>query len=208
MVAPGLHAAHILLDALGRHGDAAVFSDQEGLFAGVLRALGIAHAMVAGGLLHLLAAVKVLVDDFALGGIVMQGADIRFGLLPAVVGGYQADGVKRAAQLGQHARGGLLRFVGIDLAHAPGFVERHPGDDAGVIVIACDKVGQRIGQVGYRLQAVLIAAGHFAPDKQAHLVTPVVEPGVFDLLVLAHAVVAEVLDPLDIRLDGLVAGRR
>src|SRR5205085_217533 len=102
------------------------------------------------------------------------------------------------------------------------FVERHPRDDAGMIVLAIDEraqfllVNRRGLRRAFHLLAVvatravparaLVAARHVLPDEQAELIAPVIPALRFHLHMLARHVEAELLGHLDVVAQRLIRG--
>ena len=207
MISPALHAAGVPLDPEIGEGDPAVLRHQERFLPGGRHPLGIAGPPVAGMALHRLPVGEVGRHRLPLSRVVMQGADIGFHLLPAVVHADQPRAVQGLGRLIQHPRQRLLPPVGIDLRHAPALVQGHPGDDAGMVEIPCDEPAEGFKQIAGGISSEFIGAGDLSPHEQPHPVRPVIIPGILQLLMLPGAVVAQGKRHPDIRLYRLVAGR-
>src|SRR5206468_1796671 len=91
--------------------------------------------------------------------------------------------------------------------HAPRFVERDPRDDARMADVALYR-GEPLGrQSADGLAREAIRAGHFLPHQQPEHVGPVEEARIFDLLVLADAVEAELFYELDVTPKRMIVRR-
>src|SRR5439155_12297314 len=91
----------------------------------------------------------------------------------------------------------LAQAIG-KVRHAPRFVERHPGDDARMTVVAIDRVEPFAGDAVDRFPRESVRAWHFIPDEQAEVIRPEQIPRIFELLVFANAVEAHRLRQLDV----------
>ena len=57
-------------------------------------------------------------------------------VLPAVVADHRARGIERLGQMVEGTHVVALRRICRQVGYTPAFVERHPGDDAGMAVVA------------------------------------------------------------------------
>jgi len=73
----------------------------------------------------------------------------------------------------------LARIRG-QLRHAPAFVNRHPDDDARVVIVALDGRLLLGGQATYGRIAESVGIGHLTPHEQPQPVSPVQIARVFD----------------------------
>ena len=97
--------------------------------------------------------------------------------------------------------------LGLDIGHAPAFVQGHPGDQAGMVVVPPDGFGQIAHQVALLTIPQPVGAGQLAPHQQPQLVRPVQVAGILKLLMLARAVVAHGPGQLHIPAQRVVTGR-
>ena len=113
--------------------------------------------------LHLLGVAVVVVDAQDVGGR-------RF---PAIVADDGPGRVERARQVIQRLDRIAMRLRERQVRHAPGFIERHPHDDARVAVVALDRLGPLLDHARDRARAEAVGRRHFFPHHQAQLVGPV-----------------------------------
>ncbi|EEF23642.1 conserved hypothetical protein, partial [Ricinus communis] len=182
----------------GKHdGLAAVREAVQGEDASARAALVEQRAHGVGDLVARLQLVRVAV-------VVMDAQDVGGRRFPAVVADHRAGRVERARQVVQRLDRVAVRLGQRQVRHAPGFVERHPYDDARVAVVALDGFGPFLDHARDRARREPVGRRHFFPHEQAQLVGPVQVARILDLLVLAHAVEAHQLGQFDVALQVLV----
>ncbi len=142
-------------------------------------------------------------EDLSLFLVVVEGDDVGYRMLPAVIDDHRAHGIQAFGQVIDGFREGLLSFAGSDPGNSPGFIEGSPGDDGGMAVVLSDDLQPFPGKLGKGQIRKLVKGRHLAPDQQSLHVTPVQEPLILDLHVLAHPVVAHGLDLVDVVHQGL-----
>ena len=206
LVAHGAIIAPIAVAGVLLHGDAAELGQQDGLTVVIVALAGdktaaagrIGQDRILGGVLgaELLRPRGVIVDGNKIGGRI----------LPAVLAGDKAGGVKAldhaVERIGQLLRLGLI----LDEGHAPALVQRHPGDQAGMVVVAGNCLGHVAHHVALLAVAQPIGAGQLAPHQQTHLVSPVQVAGILKLLMLTRAVVAHLQGQFDVLTQCIIAG--
>ena len=139
--------------------------------------------------------------------IIMKGNDIGNSMLPAVVDDNRTIAVYTLGQMIDHLGEMLLHGLGLNLAYAPGLVERGPGDDAGMIVVLMNDLEPFSGKLFYCIIGILIGGSHLAPYQHALHIAPVQETLVLNLLMFPEAVVTQGMDLVDILDQCLLAGR-
>ena len=139
--------------------------------------------------------------------IIMKGNDIGNGMLPAVVDDNRTIAVYTLGQMIDHLGEMLLHGLGLNLAYAPGLVERGPGDDAGMIVVLMNDLEPFSGKLFYCIIGILIGGSHLAPYQHALHIAPVQETLVLNLLMFPEAIVSKLMDLVDILDQCLLAGR-
>ena len=142
-------------------------------------------------------------------GIVVVNTDnVGRAAFPTVVTDHRTGGVKGFRQMIQRFDRMPLLAHGSKFGHAPGLVERHPDNDAGVAVVALDDLSPLANCPLDGAARETISRGHFLPNHESQCIGPVEIPRVLNLLVLADAIEAHGLGQLHILAQRLVAGRR
>ena len=139
--------------------------------------------------------------------IVVDAENIGCRRFPAVVADYRPGCVER---LGQVIQGFNRIAMGLgrgQVGHAPGLVERHPDDDAGMAVVALDHFCPFPDHAADCHWRETVGRRHFFPYQQTQPVGPIQVARVLDLLMLAHAIEAHRLGQFDVAPQGIV-GRR
>ena len=129
-------------------------------------------------------------------------------MLPAVVCDNRPAVIYASGQVIDRLRELLLLRIRLDLRNSPGFIERRPGDNAGMVQILPDNLKPFSGKFFNRVIAVLIRGRHLAPDQHAFHVAPVKETFVLDLHMLPQAVEAQCMNLVDIIDQSLLVRRR
>ncbi len=89
----------------------------------------------------------------------MDRADIRLtDPLPAVIGADQANRIQGPDQIGEHPAVILLLGIVENFTDTPAFIDRNPGHNTGVIVIALHKTHQFPRRCLHRVVIELISA--------------------------------------------------
>lgn len=101
-----------------------------------------------------------------------------------------------------------LRDVIFQRSVSPAFVERSPGHNAGVVDVSLDSLDPFAVIPGYILVAELVSVCDLSPDQKPKPIGPVVEDGVFDLLVLAASVDAHLQRHFDVGSQRILRRRR
>src|SRR5215208_5864962 len=140
--------------------------------------------------------------------IVVNADDVSFGALPTVVANDRARGIERLGQVVERLDEVLLRWMTGQVRHAPGLVERHPGDDTGMADVTEQRGGPLPGKTIDATQGEAIGAGHLLPDQETQAIRPVEIPRILDLLVLANAIEPHRLGKLDVAAQSIVIRRR
>ena len=139
--------------------------------------------------------------------IIMKGDDVRDRMLPAVVDNHRTVTIHALGQMIQHLREMLLHRIRFNLAHAPGFIHRSPGDDTGMVIILADDLCPLSGKLFHSFIGILIGCSHLAPYQHTLHITPVQETLVLCLLMFPEAIVSKLMDLVDILDQCLLAGR-
>ena len=101
----------------------------------------------------------------------------------------------------------LLHGVFPNLLNAPGFIERHPHHNTGMVVIPQDTVDPFLIEIFGVFRRVDIGGPYLAPNQQAHPIRVIVKSRVFDLLMQPNAVEPHLFNELDVLDKGFVIGR-
>ena len=128
-------------------------------------------------------------------------------MLPAVVDNHRTVTIHALGQMIQHLREMLLHRIRFNLAHAPGFIHRSPGDDTGMVIILADDLCPLSGKLFHSFIGILIGCSHLAPYQHTLHITPVQETLVLCLLMFPEAIVSKLMDLVDILDQCLLAGR-
>ena len=139
--------------------------------------------------------------------IVVQGKKVGYGMLPSVVDNNGPHGIQALRQVVNGFREALLRAIGPDLRNPPGFVQRNPGNDRRMIVVLPDNLRPLAGKLLHRRIGIRIGGRHLAPDEHSLHITPVQKALILKLLMLAKAIVAKLMNPVDVLDQCLLRGR-
>ena len=139
----------------------------------------------------------------------MNSANVRdVCVLPAVVIDHRPRCIQ-VTRLADHALD--VRVLPRVFVREPGkshaFIHRHPGDDAGMVVIAFHRTLPFGRKSFFRFHRPLARVWHFFPNQNSKPVTPVQPTRVFDLLMLPNSIETKGLAPTDVRLQRLVRRR-
>ena len=146
-------------------------------------------------------------EPFGIGVVVVDTDDVRAHAFPAVIADDWPGRIECLRQVVQRLHVvPLIRIVG-QVGHAPALVDRHPGHDARVAVVAAQRLGPLAHDPLHRASGEAVGRRHLAPHQQAQPVRPVQVAGILELLVLAHTVEAHGLRQLDVAADRGVVRR-
>src|SRR5215204_4196314 len=99
----------------------------------------------------------------------------------------------------------LPRMLLAQAGKAHALVDRYPGDDAGMVVVAPHRILPLGGKPLFRSWRPLTRIGHLFPNQQAQTIAPVKPARILDLLVLPDSIETKHLDPADVRLQGFIS---
>jgi len=141
--------------------------------------------------------------------IVMDRDHIRHRMLPAVIGNDRTlFGIQRLGQRINLFRELLLPSAAVHVRDAPGFIERRPGNDAGMAAVLLHDFRPLLPEFSGGCFRERIAGRHLAPYQQSFDIAPVKEPFVPGLLMLPQSAEAESLHAVKIADDGCFIFRR
>ena len=109
-------------------------------------------------------------------------------LLPAVIDLDKSCVVYRLCQIIDAGGKVLLLPGGIDIAEAPGFIERNPCDHTWMIVVTRNSFPPLGEEVLNRPFCEFVETGHLLPYKHTENIGPIIKSRVFNLLVFPHTV--------------------
>ena len=86
-----------------------------------------------------------------------------------------------------------LLYAVREIRHSPGFIERNPGDDAGMTVVPIEHFHPFACQSFNRFSRIAVCTGHLFPHQKTHAIGPVEKARVLNFLVFAHSIEAQAL---------------
>src|SRR5947209_20390855 len=81
-----------------------------------------------------------LLDDAPIERIVVDAPDVAGDMFPSVIADHRTRPIERVRQMIERLDIGLLRGIGFQTRNTPALVERHPGDNTGMAIVATNDV--------------------------------------------------------------------
>src|SRR5690348_12605131 len=113
----------------------------------------------------------------------MDTIDVTHHMFPTIIANDRAYRVKSFGQVVECLYVVALGRITGHIRHSPTLIERHPGHDTGMAIIAVKYLQPFACKPLHCSGREDVGIRHLSPDKQAKSITPVEKSWVFDLLV-------------------------